>query len=96
MRFRQGARLAHLFDIQRQITEAREAAELEQIRAARENVRMKLLSHGLFMASTAVRCDADGLQSLTEFHLMRQRIRDGGYHAVRKQTLGHQLDQGVE
>lgn len=74
-----------LIQIHRGIAEAKEAVHaewLQDIRAARENVRLTLGSHGLFMASSAMRID-NGMLAYVEFQKMANRMRAGGYHKVR-------------
>ncbi len=81
-----------LVQIQRQIVDAREAVVAEwaqDVRAARENVRLLLGQHGLFTACFAVRRDP-GCQSYYEFQRMADRMRWGGYHRMRK-TMGMEV-----
>jgi hypothetical protein len=80
--------------IARGIADAKDAVDAErasEIRAARENVRLKLLSHGLVMASQAVRINGEAGVSFSDYKLMNDRIRSGGYHRVRL-TGGRNLD----
>lgn len=59
-----------------------EEARAEDILSARRNAKLTLALHELHTASFAVSRDP-GAQSWVEFEKMKNRMRSGGYHAVR-------------
>ena len=76
------------------VAEAKDAVDDEraaEIRAARENVRLTLLSNNLIMASVAVRVSGEYGMSFIDFKLINDKMRAGGYHRVRL-TGGRNLD----
>jgi hypothetical protein len=78
----------------RAIADAKEAVDEEhaaEVRAARESVRLKLLSHDLIMASVAVRAGGEAGDSFNDFKLINERMRAGGFHRVRL-TGGRNID----
>lgn len=94
MRWGRNEALTKLALIARGIAEAKDAVDAEraaEIRAARETVRLTLLSNGLINASVAVRTAGDAGVSFNDFKLINDRMRAGGYHRVRL-TGGRGID----
>lgn len=94
MRWGRNESISQLRMIAKGIAEAKDALEAErasEIRAARENVRLTLLSQGLVMASVAVRISGEAGVSFTDFKIFSERMRAGGFHRVRL-TGGRNLD----
>lgn len=92
-RWRQNQSYSELVKIHRAIADAKEAVDAEramEVRVARENVRLLCGSHGLFMASMAVRSTPLAATD-AEFEKMTQRMRAGGYHRARE-AAGGMLD----
>ena len=93
-RWTQSRQYEELIRIRNHIEDAKEGVSGEQfqdLRAARESVRVTLGSHGLFTASFAMSRDVYG-QSYVEFQKMVNRIKAGGYHATRAR-LGNQVPE---
>jgi dihydrodipicolinate synthase/N-acetylneuraminate lyase len=88
-RFSQLKSYSELVKIHRAIADAKEAADADRatdIRAEREETRVMLGSHGLFMASVAT--GAGATPALDEYRKLNQRMREGGYHAARRRAGG--------
>lgn len=93
-RWRRSQAVGELVKIQRAILDAKDevdAARAAEIRTARENVRLTLLSQGLVMASVAVRICGEAGVSFHDFKSMNEAMRAGGFHRVRL-TGGRNLD----
>jgi hypothetical protein len=95
-RWRQNASYGELVKIHRAILQAKEAADAEraeEIRAARENVRLTLdprqsrPDHGERRRAHRRR----SRRSFSDFKLINERMRAGGYHRVRL-TGGRGID----
>lgn len=85
-RWTQNRQRGELIKIRNGIDDAKESVTaewLQDLRAARENVRLTLGSHGLFNASFAMTRDVYGA-SYIEFQKMVNRMKSGGYHETRK------------